>query len=59
MSNKLRYALPVEQLSKINLLCKQMSSRIKEKKFLLGVIVWVLSVCFHLFTNFYDLIESR
>ena len=28
MSNKLRYASPVKRLSKINLLCKQKSSRI-------------------------------
>ena len=28
-SNKLRYASPVKRLSKINLLCKQKSSRIK------------------------------
>ena len=31
MSNKLRYASPVKRLSKINLLCKQKSSRIKIK----------------------------
>ena len=30
MSNKLRYALPLERLSKINLLCKQNSCRIKD-----------------------------
>ena len=30
MSNKLRYASSVERLSKMNLLCKQKSSRIRE-----------------------------
>ena len=34
MSNKLRYASPVKRLSKINLLCKQKSSRIKEENVL-------------------------
>ena len=32
MSNKLRYASPVKGLSKINLLCKQNSSRIMNDK---------------------------
>ena len=39
MSNKLRYASPVEGLSKINLLCKQKSSRIKNKSDLFLLII--------------------
>ena len=31
MSNKLRYTSPVKRLSKINLLCKQKSSRVKDE----------------------------
>ena len=46
MSNKLRYASPPERLSKINLLCKQKSSRINNITLLVGndSLVYTVSV---------------
>ena len=52
MSNKLRYASPVKRLSKINLLCKQKSSRIIRNILFAKLLKVLLKCLFFLIAEF-------